>query len=273
MDQQTLQSLSTQVVTLAQMVAKKLVEVYLSRDTTFLHLKDNATPLSSADILAHQLIMAGLQAITPDIPVLSEEMDIPPYAVRQQWQQYWLIDPLDGTRGFLNKTGDFSINIALIAGIEPVLGVVAVPIKESCYFAVRDGGAWKHDKTGHTQRIYARHAIPPLTVLISAHHHAPNTKILTEKIAIKECIAMGSAYKICLLAEGAADLYPRFGPTMEWDTAAAHCILHEASGDMFSLNGKPLRYNTQEDLHNPNFIAVGDCEFARDNIFWADIFS
>jgi 3'(2'), 5'-bisphosphate nucleotidase len=220
--------------------------------------KSDASPLTAADMASHRIICAGLAALAPDIPVLSEESATIDWAVRQGWSRYWLVDPLDGTREFVKKNGEFTVNIALIDGDTSVLGVVCAPALDYMVHAERGVGAFVRDGAGDVAMITTQPAPVPLRVAASRSHLDARTAAALEKMGATERIGMGSSLKFCRIAEGRMDVYPRFGPTSEWDTAAAQCVLEAAGGVVLTLDGKPLRYNTKESLLNPDFLALGD---------------
>lgn len=221
--------------------------------------KEDNTLLTEADLCAHDIIHKGLQQLTPDIPLLSEEDTIPAYETRQQWSHYWLVDPLDGTRGFIEKRDEFTVNIALIAHHQPVLGVVYVPVMKLLYFAVQDGGAFKQEADHNPVAI---HAAPmncqSVCVLLGHYLHSPQLPDLLKEIPECHIVRLNSSLKFCWIAEGKGDIYPRFGQTSEWDTAAAQCVLTEAGGVLVDLSGAALHYNAKDSLINPAFVAVGD---------------
>jgi len=220
--------------------------------------KSDHSPVTEADLAAHRLIEAGLRALAPGLPVLSEEGADIPYATRQRWQRYWLVDPLDGTREFIKRNGEFTVNIALIEGGEAVLGVVHAPALGLTYGARRGGGAWKWADS-QPLRIHARsRATTPPCVAASRSHADGRLQAYLDALGEHTRLNMGSALKSCLVAEGAADLYPRLGPTSEWDTAAAQCIVEEAGGFVTDTAMRRLRYNDKESLLNPEFFVFGD---------------
>ncbi len=220
--------------------------------------KDDRSPLTEADMAAHRLIVSALKELTPSLPVLSEESEQIPYAVRAGWRTYWLVDPLDGTREFVKRNGEFTVNIALIHDNEPVLGVVHAPVLGVCYQAARGLGAQRLTAEGEPEalRISRRRTRP--VVAGSRSHGTERMADFLAGLGEHEYLSMGSSLKFCLVAEGRADIYPRLGPTSEWDTAAAQCIVTEAGGLVLDLQGHPLRCNTGESLLNPEFIVVGD---------------
>jgi 3'(2'), 5'-bisphosphate nucleotidase len=223
--------------------------------------KNDDSPLTQADMAAHRIIAGGLQQMAPEIPVLSEESDTIPHEVRRQWQRYWLVDPLDGTREFIKRNGEFTVNIALIEGDSPKIGVVYAPALGLLYYA-DENGAYKQRDGGPAVAIHARElTVGDITIAGSRSHADARLQRFIENVERKlspvRLIPMGSSLKICMVAEGAADLYPRLGPTSEWDTAAAQCILERAGGSLRDAAGKPLSYNRKESLLNPDFLAAG----------------
>jgi 3'(2'), 5'-bisphosphate nucleotidase len=226
-------------------------------------LKDDRSPLTEADRLSHELITRRLGALTPALPVLSEEAAPEHLRGRLAWRRFWLVDPLDGTKEFIKRNGEFTVNIALIAEHAPVLGVVRAPALDREYFGGRALGAWRAEGGAAAAPIHVREASSrPARVVGSRSHPSPDLARYLEGIGEHELKSMGSSLKICLVAEGEADVYPRFGPTSEWDTAAAQAVLEGAGGCIMDIVGQPLRYNGKEHLLNPHFLAVGD--LARD---------
>lgn len=225
-------------------------------------LKSDHSPLTAADMAAHRIICAGLAALTPNIPVLSEESATIEWVVRRSWSSYWLVDPLDGTREFVKKNGEFTVNIALIDGNASVLGVVYAPALDYMVHAERGVGAFLRDDASDVPLVTQQPAPTPLRVAASRSHLDARTAAALEKMGATEKIGMGSSLKFCRIAEGRMDVYPRFGPTSEWDTAAGQCVLEAAGGAVLRLDGRALRYNTKELLLNPDFIALGDANLA-----------
>lgn len=221
--------------------------------------KADASPLTEADMASHRRIVAGLQALTPDIPVLSEESAHVVAAVdRFDWQRLWVVDPLDGTREFVKRNGEFCINIALVEHGVPVFGLILAPVTGALWHGTPGHGAFRRDGDDeHPIRVRAP-ALPPLRVAASRSHLDPRTASLMQRIGDTESVGMGSALKFCLLAEGAMDVYPRFAPTSEWDTAAGQAILEAAGGALLDTQGRPFRYNQRDTLLNGDFIALGD---------------
>ena len=220
--------------------------------------KADASPLTEADLASHRTIVEGLRAFTPDIPVLSEESTDVDFATRSGWSRYWLVDPLDGTRDFVKGNDEFTVNIALIERHAPVLGVVAVPVTGVVYAAARGLGARRHDADGEHPLAVRRPASPPFRVAASRSHRDRKTEAFIRNLGPCVETSIGSSLKFCRLAEGSVDIYPRFGPTCEWDTAAAQAVVEQAGGRVTDLGLEPLRYNTKESLLNSHFLAFGD---------------
>ncbi|MBI3546485.1 MAG: 3'(2'),5'-bisphosphate nucleotidase CysQ [Gammaproteobacteria bacterium] len=219
--------------------------------------KADRSPLTEADRAAHELISAQLNALTPNIPVLSEESAEIDYATRAAWPRFWLVDPLDGTKEFINRNGEFTVNIALIEDRRAVLGVVYVPVTRVMYFAGDGLGAFK--QLGESAAIpirVRRYAGKQPIVVASRSHAGPETEAFLKSLGEHHVISMGSALKLCLVAEGAADVYPRLGPTMEWDTAAAQCVVEAAGGRVTDMQRQALAYN-KSSLLNPWFLVSG----------------
>lgn len=250
--------------------AAKILAVYRRPGVVEVSSKADQSPLTEADLQAHRVIVDALTKLTPDIPVLSEESADVPFAVRQHWQRYWLVDPLDGTKEFISRNGEFTVNIALVSGGKPVLGVVHVPVTGISYLGMcaQDSLAWRSESGKDWQPIRVSMIAAPqspavagLRVVASRRHGeealATFLSVVKEGYDQIHLVNMGSSLKICLIAEGSADVYPRLAPTSEWDTAAAHAVLLAAGGDILQANLQRLCYNTKESLLNPVFIAVG----------------
>jgi 3'(2'), 5'-bisphosphate nucleotidase len=243
-----------------------ILEVYATAHGV--EYKADESPITRADRAAHDILAARLSLLTPSIPVLSEEAEAAhDFAVRRAWPELWLVDPLDGTREFISRNGEFTVNVALIRGHEPVLGVVAAPALGLTYYAARGHGAFRVQTESGAEPIHVRPAADPLVVVGSRSHRGDSLDGLLARLGPHEMRPMGSALKFCLVAEGSADFYPRLGPTSEWDTAAAQAVLEVAGGAVTTLDGTPLRYNQRDTLLNPHFIAYGD----RDRR-WAELF-
>ena len=220
--------------------------------------KDDNSPLTLADLESQRVIIEGLKRIAPEIPILSEESAAAPWTERQRWRELWVVDPLDGTREFVKRNGEFTINIALIVQHEPVLGVVCAPAQRLIYWGLRGGGAFTR---AHDAEARAIHTVPPqqpVRVLGSRSHQSPQTAAYLARLGPHVLSGMGSSLKFCLLAEGKAELYVRFGATSEWDTAAGQAVLEAAGGHVTRLDGHRLRYNCRESLINGDFVAFSD---------------
>lgn len=218
--------------------------------------KGNDSPLTLADLAAHQCICAGLAKIS-NLPILSEEAATLAWDERKQWASYWLIDPLDGTKEFLKRNGEFTVNIALIQGNKAVLGVVYAPVLQRAYFAAEGVGAMRQDNGLAAQAIHVAPRAATWRVVGSRSHGSDAMADFTQFLGAVDLVAMGSSLKLCLVAEGAADLYPRLAPTSEWDTAAAQCVVEQAGGEVLTEQLQPVLYNSKESILNPHFIVCG----------------
>ena len=251
-----LQDLIEPVVSIAVSAGQAILEVY---KTDFeVAAKDDDSPLTRADMASHRCIVAGLRELTPDVPLISEEGGLPDFTERRKWQRYWLIDPLDGTKEFVSRNGEFTVNIALIEGNRPVFGVVHVPVMQKTYVGCDGGGAELRDASDvRTPIRVAIESANPVRVVGSRSHRGSSLDAFLELLGDFEMVPMGSSLKFCLVAEGVADVYPRLGPTSEWDTAAAQAVVEQAGGSVVTLDGKPLAYNTKADILNPHFLVAG----------------
>jgi 3'(2'), 5'-bisphosphate nucleotidase len=249
------------VAAIAAEAGRAILEIY---DQAFevTHKADHS-PLTEADLASHRVIRDALARLTPDIPLLSEESADIAFDIRSRWPEYWLVDPLDGTKEFVNRNGEFTANIALIRGHDPVLGVVHVPVSGVTYTGVvggvAGGGATRRSADGPAAVIQVQ--VPcadPVRVVGSRSHANPALVRYLEPLGDYELVSMGSSLKFCLLAEGAADFYPRLGPTSEWDTAAAHAVVLAAGGRIITLDGRPLQYNLKASFLNAEFLVIAD---------------
>lgn len=250
----TYADLLPKVLAIAESASDAVLAIY---QTDFaVDFKDDKSPITAADIASHKIIVSGLAALTPDIPVLSEEGAQMPWSERQQWARFWLIDPIDGTRDFTQRTGEFTVNIALIEHGEPVLGVVTAPALGEAFWGARGEGAHKRERNGVSHAIQVATPGHVQRVVASKNHLNSVTRAFIEQLGEHELVQAGSSLKFCRIAEGRADIYPRLGPTSEWDTGAAHAVLLAAGGSIRTLEGEPLRYG-KEDVLNPFFVAAG----------------
>lgn len=270
-----LEYLCINCVKIARDAGIQILDIYHNGFTV--EKKDDNSPLTDADMASHNTIVNGLAKLTPDIPVLSEESDKPAFKERQQWHTYWLVDPLDGTREFIKRNGEFTVNIALIQHHKCILGVVHVPVSDVDYYAWKNGGAFKAKSGGAAKTIRVKKLDSEKLIVAGSRSHG--TKQMQAYIknlenfsgnnpqnnpGTLELLSMGSSLKLCLVAEGRADLYPRLGPTSEWDTAASHCIVEQAGGHLTKTDMTQLEYNTKDSLLNPFFFVFGD-----DSIDWS----
>ena len=244
------------VCDIARDAGSAIMEIYAGEFSV--ELKGDASPLTCADRASHRVIADGLTAATPGIPILSEEGGDIPYQERAEWSRFWLVDPLDGTKEFIKHNGEFTVNIALVEDGRVIAGVVYVPAQDTLYFGCLEDGCWKSNDGENLVPIEVRKADHErgLTVVMSRSHPSPELAKYLQEIKVAEALPVGSSLKLCVVAEGKADLYPRLGPTMEWDTAAGHAIVEAAGGTVLTEDGTPLRYN-KESLLNPYFIVRG----------------
>ena len=221
--------------------------------------KADASPVTAADLAAHRILVEGLEALTPDIPVLSEEAaEDATWHMRREWRRLWLVDPLDGTREFVKRNGEFSVNLALIEDGEAIFGIVQAPVTGDLWHATR-GGPALHRAGAMERAVHSRRpARAPLRVAASRSHRDGRTDAFIARMGDVEPVGLGSSLKFCRLADGGLDVYPRFGPTSEWDTAAGQVVLECAGGIVVDRKGRPLRYNQRDTLLNGDFLAVGD---------------
>ncbi len=229
--------------------------------------KDDDSPLTRADLAAHHLIVDRLSAGAAEIPILSEESADIPFDVRSSWQRYFLVDPLDGTKEFISRNGEFTVNIALIDDGVPVAGVVYVPVTDVLYVGDQQAGVATVTRGGETRDISTRKVNPAQSlVVVASRRHGGDAlqacmTVLNDRFGSIDTTNMGSSLKLCLVAEGEADLYPRLAPTSEWDTAAAQAVVEAAGGRVVDVSLELLRYNTKDDILNPFFYVMGDASF------------
>jgi 3'(2'), 5'-bisphosphate nucleotidase len=241
---------------LAILAGEAILEVYNSDFE--IEEKSDLSPLTEADLRSHKVIVRGLDSIDSKIPIISEEDNLQNFDKRKKWKRYWLIDPLDGTKEFINKNGEFTVNIALIENNKPVLGVVHVPVSAETYIACQGFGAKKIDSQGTIKTISVRKKTNnPINVIGSRSHRGNSLVKFLDNLGDYQFYSVGSSLKFCMIAEGKADIYPRFGPTSEWDTAAAQVITEQAGGMVIDIKGNQLLYNTKKDILNPYFYAIG----------------
>ncbi len=245
------------VIAIARDAAAAIIDIY--RDGFDVTHKADASPLTQADLAAHHCIVDGLARLTPGIPVLSEESaHLVDAATRRGWDRLWLVDPLDGTREFVKRNGEFTVNIALIDRGVSVFGVIQAPVTGVLWHGMPGQGAFRRDEDGERRLRVRAPAVAPLHVAASRSHRDARTEALMARMGEVQPVGLGSSLKFCRLAEGAMDVYPRFGPTSEWDTGAGQAILEAAGGLLVDPLGRPFRYNQRETLLNGDFIALGD---------------
>ncbi|MEM8547527.1 MAG: 3'(2'),5'-bisphosphate nucleotidase CysQ [Pseudomonadota bacterium] len=244
------------VIELAKRAGDAILAVY---ETDFsVEEKDDQSPLTRADLAAHNVIVDGLGRHDAHTPVISEEGGLPGFQVRQHWERYWLIDPLDGTKEFVKRNGEFTVNIALIENHQPVFGVVHVPVKNVTYVGCRVGGAWKLAAETDPEAIHVASETPATARVVGSRSHQSDAiTAWLASIGEHDIVAMGSSLKFCVVAEGAADVYPRLGLTSEWDTGAAQAVVEAAGGSVVTLDGAPLAYNQKAEILNPFFMVIG----------------
>ncbi len=223
--------------------------------------KSDDSPLTKADLAAHNVIIKGLKALDDSIPIMSEEASEVPFETREKWERFWVVDPMDGTKEFIKQTGEFTVNIALVHRGKPILGVVYVPAQNLYYWAEQGKGAFKQQGEEAAFSIKVRSSDKDsLSIVASRDHAGPMVQELLQRFPGSETKSMGSSLKFCLVAEGKADIYLRDVPTMEWDTAAAQCIVEQAGGVVQDIEGKTLSYNKRV-LRNPSIVTLGSSGF------------
>lgn len=249
-----LNSLLPGVTSLAREAGKAILKVYDEVDPAVEYKRDNS-PLTQADLVSHQVIVDGLAELSPEWPILSEESREIPFSERERWGYFWLVDPLDGTKEFLKRNGEFTVNIALMENGAPILGVVYAPAIDKLYCGARGSGSFK-EEGGILSPIRTATANGGTIRIVMSRSHGSGEENLDRFTGGAPCefVSMGSSLKFCLVAEGVADVYPRTGPTMEWDTAAAQCVVEQAGGTVTNLDGEAMLYN-KPNLLNPGFVA------------------
>ena len=257
---QELEELTSEILKISCLAGDRILEIY---ETDFsVENKSDNSPLTAADMAAHNTICEQLTKLTPSIPILSEESSHINFSDRQKWNQYWLVDPLDGTREFIKRNGEFTVNIALIENHCSIMGVIHIPVTGISYTAAINNGAYKYEANGNKTRKIIRQTIDDaITIAGSRSHGNEQLQAFINSLPNPEVLSVGSSIKFCLVAEGTADIYPRFGLTSEWDTAAAQAIVEEAGGMVIDTDYKRLEYNTKESLLNPPFLVIADKEF------------
>lgn len=234
---------------------EKIMQIF---ETGFdVEMKDDKSPVTAADLAANSHIIEELEKLPGDFPILTEEGAELPFEERSSWDTYWLVDPLDGTKEFINRRDGFTVNIALIHQHQPILGVVYAPVFDTNYYAATGLGAFKDSHAAQGEELNVRDLPGVPTLAVSRSHAKGDLVPFLEQVGEHEIIRTGSSLKMCYVAEGLADIYPRLWLTSEWDTGAAHCIVNEAGGSLVKTDMSPLLYNTKESLLNPFFFAIG----------------
>ena len=243
------------VIIIAKQAGEKIMQIY-QKDFS-VEVKEDQSPLTEADLASHHLICEELSKLYPDIPILSEE-SADTFILPDENACYWCVDPLDGTKEFIKKNDEFTVNIALIQNQQPILGVIGVPAKNMVYAAVKGEGAFKQQKDNELQKIRVKPQDPEhLIFAVSRSHLDDYTKAMVDEYQA-EMLQAGSALKLAFVAEGLVDVYPRFGPTMLWDVAAGQCIIEEAGGQvLWAENHQPMTYNIHH-IENNSFIAMNE---------------
>lgn len=275
------ENLMQSVIELSRQAGERILSVYNHPTDFTVDIKSDSSPITEADRKAHQCIVAALQALTPAIPILSEESQLPTFEERSSWPMYWLIDPLDGTKEFVNRNDEFTVNIALIKDGEAILGVVHVPVTGITYAGSATLGAFKYDANGDRKTIAIRtiasrmSAQLPIEIVASRRHGFEAVEKMMAHIQKDyphvTTKSIGSSLKLCLIAEGEADLYPRLAPTSEWDTAAAQAVVEAAGGIVVDLSFATLRYNEKDDILNPYFYVIGDASHDWQNVLTTEL--
>lgn len=253
-------NLLSSVIPIAKAAGDAILPFFQSKSLNVSRKTDN-TPVTGADITAHSIIESALTQLN-DWPILSEEGEIPSFEVRKLWSPFWIIDPLDGTRGFIHGLEEFTVNIAVIENHRPVLGVLYVPVQKTLFYAAKGTGAFRIVGEGTPQRIQvADRSFDQLRFVVGRYHKINRIQPVLDAIPHSELLRLNSSLKFVLIAQGDADVYARFGPINEWDTAAGQCILEEAGGKVVDFKGKSLQYNAKKSLLCPPLLAVGKSEY------------
>lgn len=253
-----MEELTKEVVEIAKRAGDKILEIYADESRFGVETKSDDSPLTQADKQANDVIIEGLMALSVDYPIISEETKLKPYAERKDYNRFWLVDPLDGTKEFIKRNGEFTVNIALVENGVPIMGVVYVPVSGDAYWGMKELGAYHESDQGEIRKLTAnnyQNTDKGIRVVCSRSHINAETQAFIDALDQPEAVSKGSSLKFLLIAGGDAEVYPRMGPTMEWDTGAAQIILEEAGGEVLHAETmQPLNYN-KENLLNPYFIA------------------
>ncbi len=255
-----------QLIEISKEAGREIMKIY-STDFDY-QIKNDLSPLTKADQISHEVICKGLKLITPDLPILSEEDSDISFKDRSLWKQYWLVDPLDGTKEFIKRNGEFTVNIALIDNNAPILGVIYIPVTNEIYWGSKENGSFYAEGNNKPEKInVSGDSKGPIRVAISRSHPSELIDHILEEIKDYEMIEKGSSLKFCLIAKGDADCYPRFGATSEWDTAAGQAIVNFAGGYVLTSTGESIKYNLKQNFLNSNFIVCSNKELAEKLFF------
>ena len=264
-DIQIKSELIEQLIEISKDAGKAIMEVY---NSNFRHqIKEDLSPLTKADTLSNNIICEKLKVITPDIPILSEENSDIPFNIRSSWEQYWLVDPLDGTKEFIKKNGEFTVNIALIENNTPIFGIIHLPVTNETYWGSSTKGSFYIKGNNQKTKLCVENNIrSQVRIVASRSHPSKMLDTLLEEIGEYKIITKGSSLKFCLIAKGQADIYPRLGPTSEWDIAAGHAIVKFAGGSLLTIDGESMQYNLTENNLNPYFVVASREDIALNAI-------
>ena len=255
-----------EVIEISKEAGKEIMKIYFT-DFDY-QIKNDLSPLTKADQASHEVICKRLKLITPDLPILSEEDSDISFQDRYLWKQFWLVDPLDGTKEFIKRNGEFTVNIALIDNNVPILGVIYIPVTGEIYWGSKENGSFYSKGNNKPEKInVSSNSKGPIRIAISRSHHSELIDQMLEEIKDYKMIEKGSSLKFCLIAKGDADCYPRFGPTSEWDTAAGQAIVNFAGGYVLTSTGETIKYNLKQSFLNSNFIVCGNKELAEKLFF------
>lgn len=239
-----------------------IIEIYKNSESDYA-TKDDNSPLTKADIISNRVIIEGLKTLTPKLPVLSEEGASIPLSIRSKWDEFWLIDPLDGTKEFIKRNGEFTVNIALIKNNQPIFGLIYVPVTKELFYGSEKTGSFRIKDSRREKIRVKKSSNTNIRVVTSRSHPSNELNTFIKRIKNASIVSIGSSLKFCLVASGKADIYPRFGPTSEWDTGAGEAILKFAGGQTVTMDNAPISYNQKESTINPSFIAASSEELSR----------
>ena len=261
-DTLSLQQIEPQLCQLSILAGKEILNIYHQPQAIDVQRKSDHSPVTAADVAANQHIVSGLSSLTPDIPIISEESHLPDWEERKSWPTCWLVDPLDGTKEFIQRSGEFTVNIALIHEGHSIFGLIHSPTENSTYVGIPGHQAWKYEGENKILLTPTEEKIQTNIRLTTSRRHVDSNKtlklieLLNQQQKTVDRVYRGSSLKLCLLAEGQAEIYPRFGPTSEWDTAAGQAVLEAAGGKLIAANGQSFYYNQRPSLINGDFLAI-----------------